>query len=374
MRLYGKRFVKRYLEKRERKTFETRDAILWDILDDDRVCRVKVQGSDELVVAHYPRNWSKIPHWLKVGNAVRIVHRGGVRGMIEVVSDGRAVPTAVVGGTARPSPSLGGDVVLSGCQVSEASPTDMAVSVGSGYYRISNTVYALGGVSGSGIVMNDPAVMTMGGSIEMGQAVGFVEISAAPTTVGHFRYDIIVVGTDGTIDVVEGTEAEEPSLPSTPADHVRLGWVLLYYGMTEITDEDVNKTWTARAPVAIEITYSPSQDQQWTPPVYSPPTIDVQVYMVDQYGDYYDAPSIMYATLTKLAGDGDFCASPVSDACEVTTYGTYFRWTWTRPCTKTNGTYTDDATSSPIFSLSIEDGPAGSGSLRLYDESGTYLI
>lgn len=372
MRLYGKRFVKRALERRKMSTAETRDGILWYIDEEDRVCRVKVQGSDKLVVAHYPRNWSKTPHWLKIGNAVRIVHKGGVRRLIEVVSDGRAIPTAVEGGTARPDPDPGTDAVLSGCTVEAITPNDMKVNVTPGYFRLNGVIYALGTLGASGIVMDDPAPMTMGEIYVMGQYIGYLDIEAAPAT--GYRYDIIVVGADLTIDVVKGTEAaSDPTMPSTPTDHVLLGWILLYPGMTVITDEDINVYWTDPVPSGLELDYIPSQQVIWDNT--NPPTVFVRCYMVDQYGNYYNTVDLQYMTLTNLIeNSGDFCASPVSGACETYTYGTYCQWQWDWPATKLNGTYQNDADHSPVFKI-IVDGSylSTAGRLELY-EAGVYIV
>ena len=58
-----------------------------------------------------------------------------------------------------------------------------------------------------------------------------VSFDAASST--KFRYDSVIAGTDGLSHVVKGTEfATTDTIPDptddAPANHVRLGWVLIY--------------------------------------------------------------------------------------------------------------------------------------------------
>ena len=107
MRTYGKRLLRGAADKAVKQASESRDAVLWDILLNERVCRCKIQGSSEFVIARFPQNWASVPEWAKPGQAVRIAHRGGVRGYIEVVGFGRAIPTPV-SGSASPKPAISG--------------------------------------------------------------------------------------------------------------------------------------------------------------------------------------------------------------------------------------------------------------------------
>src|SRR5512137_812697 len=116
MRLYGKRYAKKFIDRRVRLKTETRDAIVWDIDYLNYVAKVKIQGSNEYVMAHFPRNWKETPYWLKKGNAVAIRHREGVKGYIEVIGEGRAIPTAV-SGSSMPEPDTLPDMIISGLTV-----------------------------------------------------------------------------------------------------------------------------------------------------------------------------------------------------------------------------------------------------------------
>lgn len=118
MRLYGKKFAKRSMDKRTRLKVESRDAVLWSVDWDNRICNVKIQGSNELVAAHFPQNLTALDIFMKPGNAVRIAHRGGNRGYIEVVGHGMAIPTPVTGDS-HPATSDLADGVVSGLTISE---------------------------------------------------------------------------------------------------------------------------------------------------------------------------------------------------------------------------------------------------------------
>lgn len=87
MRTYGKRLIRGAADKATKQAAESRDAVLWDVLLTERVCRCKIQGSSELIIARFPQNWATVPEWAKPGQAVRIAHRGGIRGYIEVLGD-----------------------------------------------------------------------------------------------------------------------------------------------------------------------------------------------------------------------------------------------------------------------------------------------
>ena len=79
MRTYGKRLLRGAADKAVKQASESRDAVLWDILLNERVCRCKIQGSSEFVIARFPQNWASVPEWAKPGQAVRIVFSDGAK-------------------------------------------------------------------------------------------------------------------------------------------------------------------------------------------------------------------------------------------------------------------------------------------------------
>lgn len=79
-------------------------------------CRVLVQGSSELVVAWFARNFQHRPDSVKIGSAVLCQYKLGNRGQIEVVDHGTVIPTPIAG---QPTPVIptGPDAILTGLQV-----------------------------------------------------------------------------------------------------------------------------------------------------------------------------------------------------------------------------------------------------------------
>lgn len=307
MRQYGKRLIQTSIRKGVSETIESKDAILWDHLPTQRLCRVKVQGSDDLIIAYYPEGWFKTPYWLKRGAPVRIAHRGGIRGRIEVVGLGQTVPMSV-SDDSSPDTETPDDAVITGGQIMQI-PNDpqMAVMVKTGTYRIDGDTYTLGPITmGSS---SSAYVCGMGGA--MNEIAGVVNVDAAPAA-GYFRYDLIVVGADGTIDYVKGTafsadgDADEPD---TPADHVLLGKILLYAGMTEILDNDINLDYTVPSVTALTVTLS-DEDLTW-----AELTSTITVAVIDQYGRSILAPEYgWYITVEFVSGNGTLTSAEEGDS------------------------------------------------------------
>ena len=251
MQLYGGRIFDRGLERRRRKQSESRDAIVWDIDDANKLVRCKIQGSNEYVLCHYPRNSHTLPEFCKRGNSVRIAHKGGLRGYLEITGHGRAIPSPV-SGAQFPTPNTPTDAVISGGEVVQYS--GMTVWVYPTTVRIDGVLIEM--VIVDSIIMDTPGPMTMGAASTylMGAGAGaYLTLAAAPAA-GQFRYDLIVVGTDGVAEVVQGSAAAVPVMPATPADHVKLAHVLVYGGMTTVEDHWINALHEVRHPWTIEFT------------------------------------------------------------------------------------------------------------------------
>ena len=105
-----KRVIRQQVRREIAARKETVDGILWDILS-DRLCRVKVLGSNTLLVARYNENTEQKPVWMKPGNAVKLLHTGGNRHQLEVVGNGQAVPMPT-GAAMFPTIETGEDTVL----------------------------------------------------------------------------------------------------------------------------------------------------------------------------------------------------------------------------------------------------------------------
>lgn len=249
-----KQFIRRETDRR----VESRDAIVYDVLENDRVCRVRVQGSTELVVAWYPENWRKVPEWLRVGNCVRVAHVGGIRGRVEVMGNGLRLPPNVV-----VSVPIGPDAIIEGMGIRAVGDGTMTAIVEEGSYRINGVTYEL---SPGSMVMGVAPIQVMSADTTtvMGEAGQVISFAAAPS-VGWFRYDPVVVGIDGVIDVVTGTAWQwpgyptfsgEPTIPNVPGGHTQVGFVLVHGGATEITQEMIGRYFEAPHPAEIVTTAS----------------------------------------------------------------------------------------------------------------------
>jgi hypothetical protein len=253
MKLYQKKFLGRSLQKHINQRTESQDAILWDVLSDQHLCRVKIQGSDELVTAHFPENWKKKPEYLKPGNAVRLTFVGGNRGRLEVSGFGRNIPSPVYGSVTPPI-TLGEDAVITGCDVVPTDPESMSIKVEPGTYRIAGTYYTL---SGDYVLPETGGfLLPETGGMLLGDIAYIIEIDSPPDIPGYFRYDAISVGIDGVITYTKGEMSKWPDVPEIPNSHVLLGTILLYYGMTEITISDINQEFYTPVPTYIRAEFS----------------------------------------------------------------------------------------------------------------------
>jgi hypothetical protein len=310
VKLYGKRFMKFRSRQEADSRRETRDGIVWDVLPNDRVCRVKIQGSTEFVIAWYPENMQTKPGWMKPGNAVRIAHVGGAGGRIEVVGHGLRLPSAISGADFPPEIS-GPDGVVSGAYVHASTSTPaMAVWVEPGTYRINGITYEL---VGDDLTMDAASQATMGMDFVMGGTAAVITLNAAPA-VNSFRYDLICVGADGVIDYIAGTpwaypgwalwdKSSTPTKPTLPAGHAMLGdYILVYGGMTAVTNADIGREWTRPQVADLRVV---SDD-------------DVLLYgdLVDGYpvGTLADLQTMLYATVYDQYGQ---------------VYGEVAPWGWT---------------------------------------------
>ena len=284
MRSYGRSFLRGAMEQQAQARQETRDGMLWDMLPAQRLCRVKIQGSEELIVAHYPENWEQNPSWLKPGNAVRIVHRGGVRGRIEVVGHGNALPTTVAG-LSLPTPATPQDAILSGCEVVQIPAGPMAyVMVTTGTYRIGGVIYSLPEIR---MDSNTNYTMAMGG--QMGRVAAIIPV-ALSVPAGSFREDIFVVGTDAVVDKVAGANYQTiENRPETPGGHLLLNHVLVYNGMTGVSQGDIGKEFHPPEPTSLRCVFNQLGGQNYGAwPVAGGGSVNgysVTVTMLDQYGN-----------------------------------------------------------------------------------------
>lgn len=311
MKLYGKKFARRAIDQRADRKTETRDAVLWQTDDGNNQCTVKIQGSNALVIAHFPRNQKEKPYWLKPGNAVRILHRSGVRGYVEVIGEGRAIPTPVEGPVIPVTPDLP-DMILTGMVMSATKPETMAIIISAGTYRIDGKVYVYtGGLTGSAMLMNDPAPMTMGiGTNYMGTILHTEELDPAPAA-GMYRYDAFCIGSDGVVDYLKGTAAATyPVKPTIPTKHLLIGkYILVKGGATAIYSYDIGATWAYQSPTTLEVLQQYPSGFPWSGSTDTPEE-NITVTVKDQYGQTLSTSANGYTLqLQKMIGQGKLWSS-----------------------------------------------------------------
>jgi hypothetical protein len=275
---------------------ELRDAVVFEVVPASRYCWVQIQGSNTRIKAFYPENWEATPQYLKPGNAVRISHPGGNKSRIEVVGHGLLLPTPVAGGSGPPGPATPADAVLAGCSIAPTNPASMGAVVAPGTIRINDVIYTL-----TGMVMDRADLIMDRVDLIMDMVGDFVSFDAASAT--HFRYDSVVAGTDGDAHVVKGAEflptGTIPDPPAAPANHVRVGWILIYPGMAAITAADINRFFLAPCPTELRVVVA-DQDLAW-----GEVSTTVTISMRDQYGNAIALGGAGYhITISWIQGNG----------------------------------------------------------------------
>jgi hypothetical protein len=264
MRLYGKRFIANRTEARIQDRKESRDAIVYDIDESNRWCRVRVAGSNILVRAWFPANFMRAPVWLKTGTAVRIAHVGGDKSRIEAIAPGLVQPTAVM------PPLQGGvDAIMIGMYpTAPTETTGWVVDISTGTYRIGGALYRF--VPGGPNMDEENWHMGDGGDMSGTYWWGAVDpISAHDEGELWFRYDAFFVGTDGVVDYVKGDEwewtgvyggVEGPVKPATPVNHILIrNYILVWTGLTGITQTNIGKEFDAPHPETLVTNYEYSE-------------------------------------------------------------------------------------------------------------------
>ena len=307
MRTYGKRLLRGAADKAVKQASESRDAVLWDILLNERVCRCKIQGSSEFVIARFPQNWASVPEWAKPGQAVRIAHRGGVRGYIEVVGFGRAIPTPV-SGSATPAPVTPADAILAGCML-KAIPQapGMSVYVTTGWARFGGMEVAVPAVA-----MAAGSLFRMNMGMAMGDVAGVFNLSAP--SAGQFRYDLFSLSPTLVLTKTAGAAfTTVESKPVLPSGHLAIGYLLVRGGQTVITANDISQVWSAPAPSSI-VTTATDNGTSWS----------IAASVKDQYGNASTAPSGWNLSAAITSGDGS-----LAPASGNTGSGSSFTFTYT---------------------------------------------
>lgn len=310
MRMYRKNFPRNMMNKQIRSSSYDRDGIVWDIDTTNKLASVRIQGSNTNIKAIYSRVTHERPGFLKKGSCVRIRFKRGNHGYVEIIGEGRSIPTPVDGTSDLPVRSSV-NAILSGFDITEINPLNMNYRVSGGTFRYNNQIYSFTSVGDEYYLMQDPPILVMGADpVVMGTSFGNITIPTAPAA-GYGRYDLIVVGIDGIVDVVEGTPAllsVEPTMPSTPSGHVKINHIFIYAGQTEVDESMVGKNWSA--PIAQNITAVISGDVDADDHVLlqDGATATIVLSATDQYGQVFDGNNATI-TMTLETNDGEVSGS-----------------------------------------------------------------
>lgn len=364
MRLYGGRMIKRYTDRRVKQGQELYNAVVIDINTTDRYCRVKIQGSSTLIKAFYPENWEQTPTYMKPGNAVLLQMPGGLKGgRIEIAGHGMLLPTATDNSDIIPTPVTPDDTVLTGCQIISSNPESMSIKILTGTYRINSTTYTI-----VPLCMDRTDLVMDRFDIKMDCLDDILTLSAASAS--KYRYDSIVVGTDGVIHAESSTEFDRntatiPDPPAAPADHVRLGYVLVRPSTTTITSGDINRgyseSWHYRISVAVA-----DSDLSW-----AEDSTTITITMLDDNGlPVQKSDSGWNFQLTWAAGDGTLYYDGVTVDQSTTTFSIYYNGPTAASITYTRSRRESEA--SPAIYITEANSQYGTGIVRiqLYDEAG----
>jgi hypothetical protein len=152
----------------------------------------------------------------------------------------------------------------------------------------------------------------------LGNIVALIDLGDPPATPGLWRYDIIVYAADGTVDLVKGTEAAIPVMPTIPAGHVMKEntQILRYYGQTIINQADIGKLYQAPT-LAVITAVASDTDLAW-----AETTSTITVTLTDQYGQLYRTNTVITASITS--GNGTITPASKSTSSGSTTF-TYTR-------------------------------------------------
>ncbi len=362
MRLYGGRVIRNRVNRQFAERKELRDAVVYEVVSASRYAWVQIQGSQERIKAYFPENWEATPQYVKRGNAVRISHPGGNKGRIEISGHGTLIPTPVEGGS-LPEPPTPGDAVLSGCNLSPVNPAAMAAIVNPGSYRIGGITYSI-----VGMMMDRTDIVMDREDLIMDRVGDVVTFDAAHATL--FRYDSVVAGTDGEADVVKGSNFAYnadpiPDPPDAPANHVRVGWVLIYPGMTTVTAADINRIFVEPVATVMEVV-TDDTELAW-----GEATAGITVTIRDQYGNVKPGLGAgYYVTFSWLRGNGtlSYGASSATPSQELSFY-----MSSSAEVTYTRTGDGDDV--SPVFTISDSvTGLSNSAYVNLYDVDGNEMV
>lgn len=360
MRLYSGRIINSALQKQSALSREMYNGVLEEVDYTYGFAWVRIQGTDTRVKAYFPQNLDETPRYMRYGNAVLITHPGGNRGRIEIIGEGLLQPTSIYNIPVTPVTPTYLNAILTGCVVTGSIPESMYTRVSTGTYRINSVIYTISPFS------MDMATIEMDRfDIKMDE-LGVTQLHDAASAT-YFRYDSLCVGEDGVVDIVKGTNFLStgviPDPPAAPANHLRVGFVLIPPGETSIDSGLVNKTFVGRKATNIEVTVDDA-DLLW-----AEETTTVRIGVRDQYGSWFQNPSGWVFTISWVNGNGTLSYGGQSQD-ETASFVVRHTGASTIGITYTRNKAADD--SSPMLYVSEANPQCGMGSayIQLYDSTG----
>jgi len=280
---------------------ETRNAMVYDVDTSAKTCRVKLQGSSKLVVVHYHENLEQTPRYLKPGNAVKILHTGGKSDKMEIVGNSQVIPTLLGNDVTGPPTTGTTDGVISGFNLRALEDGSMVVTLSTGVFRMNEIIYTVSSFGGIIMESDSTTIMVVDSTDIMSSGyLKYITINDL-TTVGQYRIDKIVIGTDKVVDYVVGTvftSYEDSIIPDTPSGHLLLHTILVVGGAGEIKQYYIDLEWSTPEFQQIEISsfvltigYEPDGfDESGYDYVFIQETgsaaesVTLSLQLVDQYG------------------------------------------------------------------------------------------
>jgi len=296
MRSKNRRILNESMRYSAAQSLEMKNSIIWEVVSTGRFCNCKILGSTLDIRAYYPESWATKPFWVHRGMPALIRFPLGQHSRPELFSEGQIIPGAYSGGDIWPETTTPVDLIIEGCELVQIPNAEqMAVLVQTGDVRIGGDSIPL-----EAIPCNDTNNYRCGMGGYCGLVHQVVTISAAPAAVGDYRYDVLQSDTNGVISVLEGTTFRTALTKETvDTAHVAIADVLLHYGMAEIENMDINRSWSYEQHYAIHTTWS-DKNLAWDEIVS---TITVEV--LDSFGNPINKPGYgWYITCEITTGTG----------------------------------------------------------------------
>lgn len=247
-----------------------RTAIVYDVDEAAKLCRILLTGSTTPVVVYFPRTANNVPGWLKPGAAVELRFSNDQRGRPVIVGPGLALPVV-----ATPLPgTTPGDAVLTGMATvpvwAEAGDDEWDLTIAAGTFRLDGQSYPF---AGGAVTLN------------------------APPSAGLYRYDIVSVNASGTLIYTAGTAyGGAPQTPATPDNATRICRIFVYGTAGHLTPAMIGAKFAV--PVLSRIT-ADNINLSCLP--LSTAATTVGAY--DQYDNLFTTPAT--AIRWRLAGPGE---------------------------------------------------------------------